>query len=169
MDRHLGKTDTSCGRRRLAGALVAALLGVPPGPAGLTVGMAVAAEKGEKAEQNSSTFNLGRFAVPRLEPGPAKEVVGVMSFNIVLLIPPEQTEDVRLYVPAYRDAVIGTSFAYAAFVARNRVSADPQKLGELILRRIRTDTTAPVPLFVTLANFQEADPRSRAEAPPAPQ
>jgi len=129
------------------------------------IASASAAEKA--APLRDGSIDLGRFAVPLFLAGSAEDVTGVLSFNIVMLVPPAQAEEFKQYVPAYRDVVIATSFAYAGFLARNRLPASPEKLGMLILDRIKASAVTLIPQFVMLANFQEIDSGSRA-APPGP-
>lgn len=109
----------------------------------------------------STAIELGRFAVtcPGVPPADNQKPLAY-SFRVTMLTDPADAEEVRISLPAYRDAVIVVAHGYCGFVARNARRADPQELSRLIGARAVADRAAPRVVF-TLPDFIEKhlDPR----------
>jgi hypothetical protein len=126
----------------------------------LALGVAEAAEPAV-IPPASTAIELGRFAVtcPGVSPAEDQKPLAY-SFRVTMLAGAEDADEVRVNLPAYRDAVIVVAHGYCGFVARNARRADPQELSNLIGARAVADRAAPRVVF-TLPDFIEKhlDPR----------
>lgn len=112
-------------------------------------------------------MDLGRFVIAQISPGWPADVRAQLSFHVLISIPQSEWDAARSSVPAYRDIVVRTAYGYAAYAARNGIDASPDRLANLISAHIGDDLAIPVPVFITLPNFQVVRPPYQDGAPRA--
>lgn len=113
-------------------------------------------------------MELGRFVIAQVAAVPPLTIRAQFSFQVLIQVPLTEWEAARLAVPAYRDIVIRTAYGYAAYASRNGAASSPERLAHLIAARIGEELTVPIPVFVTLPNFQEVRPPTPDAAPRGP-
>ncbi len=113
-------------------------------------------------------MELGRFVIAQVTAAPHAAIQAQFSFQVLIQVPLTEWEAARLAVPAYRDIVIRTAYGYAAYASRNGAASSPERLAHLIAARIGEELTVPIPVFVTLPNFQEVRPPTPDAAPRGP-